>query len=100
MLDEIFNDGIFDKIGKLDIMPQKNQVLQKREGYSQIFSAYSMIDLALRLNWSGHDDVYLSLIHICALNSMKSTKVGPAILTWQQQKLPLKICMSYTKMAY
>ncbi|WP_417051406.1 hypothetical protein, partial [Dysosmobacter welbionis] len=35
-----------------------------------------------------------------SLNSMKSTKVGPAILTWQQQKLPLKICMSYTKMAY
>lgn len=58
MLDEIFNDGFFDKIGKLDIMPQNNQVLQKREGYSQIFSAYSMIDLALRLNWSGHDDVY------------------------------------------
>lgn len=37
MLDEIFNDGFFDKIGKLDIMPQNNQVLQKREGYSQIF---------------------------------------------------------------
>ena len=35
-----------------------------------------------------------------ALNSMKSMKVGPAILTWQQQRLPLKICMSYTKMAY
>ena len=31
---------------------------------------------------------------------MKSTKVGLAILTWQQQRLPLKICMSYTKMAY
>lgn len=58
MLDEIFNDGFFDEIGKLDIMPQNNQVLQKRKGYSQIFSAYSMIDLALRLNWSGHDDVY------------------------------------------
>lgn len=58
MLDEIFNDRFFDEIGKLDIMPQNNQVLQKREGYSQIFSAYSMIDLALRLNWSGHDDVY------------------------------------------
>lgn len=58
MLNEIFNDGFFDEIGKLDIMPQNNQVLQKREGYSQIFSAYSMIDLALRLDWSGHDDIY------------------------------------------
>lgn len=58
MLDEIFNDGFFDEIGKLDIMPQNNQVLQKREGYSQIFSAYSMIDLALRLDWSGQDEIY------------------------------------------
>lgn len=58
MLDEIFNDGFFDEIGKLDIMPQNNQVLQKREGYSQIFSAYSMIDLALRLDWNGHEDIY------------------------------------------
>lgn len=58
MLNEIFNDGFFDDIGKLDIMPQNNQVLQKREGYSQIFSAYSMIDLALRLDWNGHDDIY------------------------------------------
>ena len=35
-----------------------------------------------------------------ALNSMKSTKVGLAILTWQQQRPALEICMSYTKMAY
>lgn len=58
ILNEIFNDGFFDEIGKLDIMPQNNQVLQKREGYSQVFSAYSMIDLALRLDWRGHDDIY------------------------------------------
>ena len=32
-----------------------------------------------------------------ALNSMKSTKAKLIILTWQQQKRLLKICMSYTK---
>ena len=58
MLDEIFNDGFFDKIGKLDIMPQNNQVLQKREGYSQIFSAYSMIDLAAYEKTGKFEGVY------------------------------------------
>lgn len=58
MLDEILRDSFFDDVGSLDIMPQNNQVLQKREGYSQIFSAYSMVDLALQLDWKGKNDVY------------------------------------------
>lgn len=58
MLDDILRDCFFDAIGKLDIMPQNNQVLQKREGYSQIFYAYSMIELALQLNWKGKDAIY------------------------------------------
>ena len=35
-----------------------------------------------------------------ALNSMKSMKARLVILTWQQQRLPLKICMSFIKMTY
>ncbi len=58
MVDIILQDQFFDEIGVLDIMPQNNQVLQKREGYSQIFAAYSMIDLALQLDWRGKDDIY------------------------------------------
>ncbi len=57
-IDDVLMEGFFDEIGILDIMPQNNQVLQKREGYSQLFSAYSMIDLALQLDWKGKDDVY------------------------------------------
>lgn len=58
MISSLFNEAFFKEIGNLEIMPQNNQVLQKREGYSQIFSAYSMIDLALQLDWSGKDAVY------------------------------------------
>ncbi len=58
MLGDIFNDSFFDDIGILNIMPQNNQVLQKREGYSQIFEAYSMLELALQLDWKGKNDVY------------------------------------------
>ena len=58
MLDDILHDRFFDEIGRLEIMPQNNQVLQKRAGYSEIFSAYSMVDLALQLDWKGEDSVY------------------------------------------
>lgn len=58
MLNEVFCDSFFVDIGDLDFMPQNNQVLQKREGYSQIFHAYAMLDLALQLDWKGKDDVY------------------------------------------
>lgn len=57
-LDEIFNDEFFKEIGPMDILPQNDQVLQKREGYAQIFQAYSMVDLALQLDWKGNDTVY------------------------------------------
>ena len=48
----------FDDINELEMMPVNNQVLEKREGYSQIFNAFSMLDLALHLDWKGKDDVY------------------------------------------
>lgn len=56
--DDILKDHFFDDVRELDIMPQNNQVLEKREGYRQIFSASAMVDLALKLNWEGEQDVY------------------------------------------
>ena len=58
LIDDILLDSFFDDVTELDIMPQNNQVLQKREGYSQIFNAFSMVDLALQLDWKGKDDIY------------------------------------------
>lgn len=58
MFDDILHDAFFSDVGELDIIPFNNQVLQKREGYSQIFAAFQMIDLALQLNWRGQSDVY------------------------------------------
>ena len=57
-LENIFRDRFFNEIGNLDILPQNNQVLQKREGYAQIFSAYAMLELALQLDWQGKDEIY------------------------------------------
>lgn len=55
---DILRDHFFDDIRELTIMPQNNQVLEKREGYRQIFYAATMVDLALRLNWEGEQEAY------------------------------------------
>lgn len=56
--DDILRDHFFDDVRELTIMPQNNQVLEKREGYRQIFSAAGMVDLALQLNWEGEQVAY------------------------------------------
>lgn len=56
--DDILRDHFFDDVRELTIMPQNNQVLEKREGYRQIFSAAAMVDLALQLNWEGEQEAY------------------------------------------
>lgn len=57
-LENILCDSFFDDIGNLVSMPVNNQVLQKREGYYQIFSAFNMLDFAMQLEWHGHKNVF------------------------------------------
>lgn len=57
-IEDILQDSFFDDVMELTIMPSNNQVLEKREGYVQIFNAFLMVDLALKLDWKGKEDVY------------------------------------------
>lgn len=57
-LELYLTDSFFNDVQDLTSMPVNNQVLQKREGYSQIFNAFNMLDLAKQLDWKGLDDVY------------------------------------------
>ena len=57
-IENILQDSFFDDVQELTVMPVNNQVLEKREGYSQIFNAFSMVDLALQLDWKGKEEVY------------------------------------------
>ena len=57
-IENILQDSFFDDIQDLTVMPVNNQVLEKREGYTQIFNAFSMVDLALQLDWKGKDNIY------------------------------------------
>lgn len=57
-IEDVLNDAFFDDVQELTIMPVNNQVLEKREGYAQIFKAFAMVDMALQLDWKGQEDVY------------------------------------------
>lgn len=57
-IENVLYDSFFDDVQDLTSMPVNNQVLQKREGYSQIFNAFNMLDLAKQLDWKGENDVY------------------------------------------
>lgn len=57
-LELYLTDSFFDDVQDLTSMPVNNQVLQKREGYAQIFNAFNMLDLAKQLDWKGENDVY------------------------------------------
>ena len=55
---EILQDSFFSDVGNLTVMPINNQVLEKREGYFQIYRTFALIDLALQLDWRGQEDIY------------------------------------------
>ncbi|MBQ0002648.1 MAG: DUF2357 domain-containing protein [Treponema sp.] len=57
-LELYLTESFFDDVQDLTSMPVNNQVLQKREGYAQIFNAFNMLDLAKQLDWKGENVVY------------------------------------------
>ncbi|HLA80898.1 MAG TPA: DUF2357 domain-containing protein, partial [Thermoleophilia bacterium] len=57
-LDEVLGEEVFREVGDLTAFPGDNQVLQKREGYRDVFRTYLQFELAAKLAWRGGDDVY------------------------------------------
>ncbi|HEY3367280.1 MAG TPA: DUF2357 domain-containing protein [Symbiobacteriaceae bacterium] len=57
-LDEVLASDLFDEVGPLVQFPEGSQVLQKREGYREIFRAYIQFETAALLTWEGGADVY------------------------------------------
>jgi predicted component of viral defense system (DUF524 family) len=57
-LDGFLAESLFREVSSLAHFPSSNQVLQKREGYRDIFRLYAMTEVASQLSWSGGDDVY------------------------------------------
>ena len=57
-LENILLDSFFTDVQDLTSLPINNQVLQKREGYAQVFNAFNILDLAMQLDWEGEKKVY------------------------------------------
>lgn len=57
-LEEVLHHDVFTDIGRLARFPADDQVLQKREGYREIFKAYVETEFAARLSWQPSPEDY------------------------------------------
>lgn len=57
-LDSLLAEELFREVGELRHFPSNDQVLQKREGYRDVFQTYVLCEVAAQLSWMGGDDVY------------------------------------------
>jgi predicted component of viral defense system (DUF524 family) len=49
---------VFRNISEPDMLPLGSTVLQRKEGYREVYQAWLRFDMAARLVWHGGDDVY------------------------------------------
>jgi len=57
-LEEVLHHDVFAEVGRLARFPADDQVLQKREGYRDIFKAYVETEFAARLSWQSSPEDY------------------------------------------
>lgn len=58
-LSEYLNHNIFREVSQIKTLPLNNTVLQRKEGYREVFRIWLMYDLAAKLTWNGLDrDTY------------------------------------------
>lgn len=57
-LDTVLHQDLFKDLGSLNRFPADDQVLQRREGYRDVFRAYLEFELAAQLSWRGSESSY------------------------------------------
>lgn len=57
-LETFLDNQFFRQISMPTFLNQNSPVLQKKEGYREVFQYWLLFDLAAKLNWIGGDDVY------------------------------------------
>ncbi|MCX6246054.1 MAG: DUF2357 domain-containing protein [Bacteroidetes bacterium] len=58
MLGNILNHAFFKEISAPTTLPLNSPVLQRKEGYREVFRVWLNFDLAAKLCWKGGEDVY------------------------------------------
>jgi len=57
-LEEFLGHSIFKEISSLNILILNSPILQRKEGYREVFKSWLMFDLAAKLTWQGGNDIY------------------------------------------
>ena len=57
-LETTLSADVFRNISEPDMLPLGSTVLQRKEGYREVYQAWLRFDMAARLVWSGGDDIY------------------------------------------
>jgi predicted component of viral defense system (DUF524 family) len=57
-LDAVLGADVFRGVSPPDMLPLGSPVLQRKEGYREVYQAWLRFDMAARLVWQGGDDVY------------------------------------------
>ncbi len=57
-LDGALGADVFRGVSPPDMLPLGSSVLQRKEGYREVFQAWLKFDMAARLVWQGGEDVY------------------------------------------
>jgi predicted component of viral defense system (DUF524 family) len=57
-LDQWFLEPLFAEVGDLEQFPASNQVLQRRDGYRDVYRAFLQAEVAAALDWAGGEEVF------------------------------------------
>jgi len=57
-IERYLNSALFKEVSVLSSIPLNNPVLQRKEGYREIYRTWILFDIAAKLTWSGGEDVY------------------------------------------
>jgi len=57
-LEQYLDSSLFQEVSALSSLPTNNPVLQRKEGYREIYGYWILFDLAAKLTWQGGEDVY------------------------------------------
>ncbi len=57
-IEHYLSSPLFKEVANLSSIPLNNPVLQRKEGYREIYRIWILFDLAAKLTWQGGEDVY------------------------------------------
>lgn len=58
VLEQILAANLFSQLGKLGYIPVTSTVLQRKEGYREIYRVFIQAQMAAQISWKGAEDVY------------------------------------------